>query len=72
MLESEDFKMSREVLKSKRKELKSMGKGNRENRSEPLTAEEEETLWTKEVMGPTSPTTLLRAIWFLTTKHMGE
>ena len=71
LVTSEDFKLSKQVLASKRKELKREGKGNRPNRAEPLTDGEEKLLWESEELGDSNPKCLQNAIWFLNTKVLG-
>ena len=72
LVKDDCFSTSRKVLESKRKELKQQGKGNKENRAESLTEEEEELLWETKQLGGDTPRTLLQTLWFLTTKHMGK
>ena len=45
------FKISRDVLKAKRKKLKSKELGNRPNRAEPIDFDQEEKLWIEEYLG---------------------
>jgi hypothetical protein len=45
------FKHSRDVLQSKRKGLKSQGKGNKDRQAEPFTKDEIEILKTKSLIG---------------------
>ena len=45
------FSHSREVLESKMKQLKSLGKGNSPNKSQPLTPEEIDILYEKNLLG---------------------
>ena len=72
LVKDDSFKTSRKVLESKRKELKLMGKGNKENRAEPITEDEEDLLWKSKQLGGDTPKSLLQTLWFLTTKHMGK
>ena len=65
------FETSRNVLSSKRKELKSKGLGNKPNKAEPLTPEEEDLLWSTGQMGTHSPRALRNAVWFSNTKYFG-
>ena len=66
------FRLARKVLESKQKILKSEGHGNRAFRTDALTPDEENQLWEKRTMGSHAPKPLLRALWYLTTKLMGN
>ena len=66
------FQLARNVLISKRKELKAAGKGNKANRTLALSPTEEEKLWETGVMGPHAPMPLLRGLWYLMSKLMGN
>jgi hypothetical protein len=65
------FKTSKKVLEMRRRELKQLGKGNRPNRFDPLTQEQEEQLWACGQLGLQSPESLQNTVWFHTTKLMG-
>lgn len=72
-LESEaEFQGSRDVKKAKLKLLKTEGKGNRPNRAEALTFEEEEALFESGEFGFSNPTSLQRTVWYLTTLYFGH
>ena len=66
------FALSRKVLASKRKELKSLGKGNGDNKTDALSPTEEDLLWEKGSLGTQSPVQLQRAVWYLISKLMGK
>ena len=68
----ENFKICRSVLSSKRKNLKDLGKGNKPNKSEGLSEEDEEKLWEKGVLGTHNPEVLLHTVWFHLTKQLGH
>ena len=51
IIEDPAFKHSRDVLSSKKKQLKQMGLGNRPNRAEPFTKEEVNILYEKNYLG---------------------
>lgn len=65
------FKGSREAKAAKVKKLKQKGMGNRPNRSESLTFDEEDALWEKGELGYSNPTAVLRTIWFYMTMMFG-
>ena len=60
ILKDEEFKVSREVLKSKRRQLKKQGKGNKPN----ATVENQ--------FGTPDPDVLSRTMWFLLTLPFGH
>ena len=66
-----EFDLSQRVLEAKRKELKSQGLGNKDNRALPLTPEQEEILWEKNILGDDKPEQLQRTLWFLLTIQLG-
>lgn len=68
---SDLFKLSRQVLQGQRKDLKSKGRGNKPNRAEALSVDEEELLWTSGELGDSSPNSLQNAVWFNNTKFLG-
>ena len=72
ILKDDAFRLSRSVLASKRKTLKAEGKGNKALSADALSPTEEDQLWSSGAMGPDTPLSLLRAMWFLTGKLMGE
>lgn len=59
---SDTFRMTRMVLASIRKELKWLGKGNKPNRAEALTPEDEELLWKSGTQGIDHPGQLLNTV----------
>ncbi|XP_053403213.1 uncharacterized protein LOC128558312 [Mercenaria mercenaria] len=59
----EGFSHSNRVLESKRKSLKSQGKGNKKLRADPLTAEEIEMLHKQNILGSATPESLLHTVW---------
>ena len=65
------FVKSKTVLATRRKELKAKGKGNRPNKSSPLTENEEEKLWAWGQMGDHGPKPLQFTLQFLLTKCFG-
>ena len=71
LFEHIEFVGLREALKSKQKDLKSQGKGNRENKAEALTDEELDELYTKGQLGLSSPGSLLNTVWFYNCVYFG-
>ena len=66
------FRLTRQVLASKRKFLKSEGGGNKPFRTDALSPTEENQLWEKKIVGSHAPMPLIRGLWYLTTKLMGK
>ena len=52
-------------------ELREQGKGKRKHQADPLSAEEEELLWRKGVLGESSPVSLNHAIFYTLSQHFG-
>ena len=65
------FEKTRKSLKSKQKQLKKQGRGNKPNASVPLTDEEKQVLYDKGLLGISSPEALLNSIWLNNTIHFG-
>ncbi|XP_033725294.1 zinc finger MYM-type protein 3-like [Pecten maximus] len=65
ILTSDLFSTSRQVLQSRRKELKQKGLGNRPNKAQPVSENEEEILW------ECGQHALLNTVWFNNTKRLG-
>ena len=72
ILKSEEFKMSREVLKSKRRELRKQGKGNHPNATVALTNEDVERIFQQNQFGVQDPEVIPRTMWFLIILHFGH
>ena len=70
ILKDEEFKVSREVLKSKRRQLKKQGKGN--NATVALTNEDIERIFDENQFSTQDPDVLSRTMWFLLTLHFGH
>ena len=71
IVQSPLFKTSKKVLEMRRKQLKQGGLGNRPNRAEPLSAEQEQRLWDCGQLGTESAEPLQNAVWFFVTKLLG-
>ena len=72
ILKDEEFKVSREVLKSKRRELRKQGKGNILNATVAMTNEDVEIIFEEYQFGVHEPEVLARTMWFLLTLHFGH
>ena len=51
ILKDREFDASRKVLNGKAIELQEQGLGKRKHRADPVTEEEEELLWSRQVLG---------------------
>ena len=69
ILKDEEFKVSREVLKSKRRELRKEGKGNKPNSTVALANEDIESIFDENQFGIHEPDVLSRTMWFLLILH---
>ena len=58
------FEKARTALKSKQRDLKKKGKGNRPNASVPLTEDHIKLLYDKGLLGESTPEAPLNTIWF--------
>ncbi len=56
------------MIGAKKKKLKGKGKGNMPNKADELTYEDEELLWEKGCLGQQEPASLLKNVWYFTTK----
>ena len=65
------FKTYQDVKKAKLRLLKKDKKGNRPNRAEPVTFEEEERLWTSGEFGTHNPLALTRTMWWYSSLLFG-
>ena len=72
LIQSDEFKLSREVLSAKRKQLVlERGKGNRPQASREVTAVEEDKLFAEGEFGEQNPVALQRTVWWLLALHFG-
>eukprot|EP00105_Crassostrea_gigas_P046736 XP_019930884.1 PREDICTED: uncharacterized protein LOC105348291 isoform X2 [Crassostrea gigas] len=71
IITDKEFKHSRDVLLSKRKLLRQLGKGNREKRADPLTPEEIDLLYEKNLLGTGDPKSLINVLYLNNTMHFG-
>lgn len=65
------FRGARQTKDAKVKHLKQEGKGNRPNRSEALSFEEEELMWATGAFGCETALALTRTVWYLFTLLFG-
>ena len=72
ILKDEEFKVSRDILKSKRRELGKQGKGNNPNATAPLTNKDIERISEENQFGKHDPEVLSRTMWSLLTLHFGH
>ena len=66
-----NLEKTRETLVAKQKELKKAGKGNKTKAARALTDEEVDVLHSKELLGVSSPESLLNTLWLNNTQHFG-
>ena len=72
LIQGDEFKLSREVLSAKRKQLVvERGKGNRPQASREVTAVEEDKLFAEGEFGEHNPVALQRTVWWLLALHFG-
>ena len=71
VITGQSFANTRDVLKSKQKQLKRLGKGNRPQEAAPLTDDEITVLFTSNVMGIHSPDALVNILWLNNCSHFG-
>ena len=71
ILTGQHFATTRDTLKSKQKELKRKGKGNKPREASCLTQQEIDSLYEKGAMGLNSPQALVNSIWFNNCMHFG-
>lgn len=71
IITGQSFTNTRDVLKSKQKQLKRLGKGNKPQEASPLTDDEITALFTSRVMGTHSPQALINILWFNNCLHFG-
>lgn len=66
-----EFKISRECLTAKKKQLKEMGLGNKPNAAESIEEADEDELFRSGGLGIDDADSLLRTIWYLNTMKFG-
>ena len=65
------FELTRRCLQSKQKELKKAGRGNKDKAAAPLTDQEIDVLYEKNLLGLSSGEALLNTLWLNNTIHFG-
>ena len=71
IIEGDGFKLSREVLTTKRRQLVENGKGNKSQAARELMEAEEDKLFACGKFGTTNPTVLQRTLWWILALHFG-
>ncbi|XP_068704633.1 uncharacterized protein KIAA1958-like [Montipora foliosa] len=71
IIEGQKFRKTRETLVAKQKELKNVGKGKKTKAAHALTDEEVDVLYGKELLGLSSPESLLNTLWLNNTQQFG-
>ncbi|XP_053385813.1 uncharacterized protein LOC128550578 [Mercenaria mercenaria] len=71
VMSSIEFARSRQVLKTKQKHLKSLGKGNKSKAADPLDEELIEKFHECGILGNTNPESLIYSMWMICTLHFG-
>ncbi|XP_031574214.1 uncharacterized protein LOC116308005 [Actinia tenebrosa] len=72
ILKDEEFKLSRQALMFRRRELRKEGKGNKPNATAPLTSKDIDAIFNENEFGVHDPEILSRTMWFLLTLHFGH
>ena len=71
LVDSKEFKLSKKVLESRRRDLKQKGLGNRPNVAHPLSKNDEEKLWETKQFGSETPQSLINTVWYFNAKLFG-
>ena len=71
ILLDKEFEGERRVLEAKRKELRKQGKGGKQRAAEAILIDKEDQLWSSKQLGDHSPHSLLQAVWYFNTMHIG-
>ena len=70
-MKDRSFKLTREALKAKQKQLKLQGKGNKPRRAYPLTDVEIDILYKRNILGSSTPQSLINTLWLNNSVHFG-
>lgn len=71
IITSDSFRTSREVLATRRKQLKAKGKGNKPNAAQPLTNEHFEKFWDNKSISIDDPTSLQNGLFMYIVQCLG-
>ena len=71
LIKDNDFQKTRDALKTKQKELKRQGKGNKPKATTALSDEEIDILYNEKVLGLSSPQALVNTVWLNNMLHFG-
>lgn len=71
IMEGHEFRKARDILVAKQKELKKEGKGNKPNAARNLTDEEVDILFSKNLLGCSTPEALINTLWLNNTQYFG-
>ncbi|XP_052218116.1 uncharacterized protein LOC127835719 [Dreissena polymorpha] len=66
-----EFRLSRDAFAARSKSLKGQGKGNKPKAASPLTDDEIEALYQKQILGCQTPSSLLNTMWYNNCVHFG-
>ena len=65
------FRQCRDILAAKSKQLKSIGKGNKPNAADEISDQDINTLYEKQVLGISSPSSIIYTMWLVCTLQFG-
>ena len=71
IMNDREFELTRRSLQAKQKELKKAGKGNKDRAAAPLSDVEVDILYEKNLLGVSSPESVLNTLWLNNTVHFG-
>ena len=71
IITDKEFELTRKSLQSKQKELKKAGRGNKERAAAPLSDSEVNILYEKNLLGVSSPESILNTVWLNNAVHFG-
>ena len=71
IIEGQEFRRTREALVAKQKDLKKSGKGNKPNAARNLTDDEVDILYSRGLLGCSSPDALINTLWLNNTQFFG-
>jgi hypothetical protein len=72
LVTSAEFFKSREAIRSKCRQLKKQGKGNKPNKKRAPTQEEIKKMWESGALGSATPETLQHTIWWIVNTRFGK